>query len=272
MSKTIKLGVIGHPISHSKSPLIHNHWIRKYGLDGSYEAIDIAPEDFTDQLRALVGKGYSGFNLTVPHKELAFDLCDEVDELAHAVGAVNTIYLEGDRLCGTNTDVFGFVQNIKDEAPAFNFKEGPAVVLGAGGAAKAVIYGLLQEGAPEIRLLNRTRSRAEELAALSPKIKVLDWINRAGALSGANLLVNTTALGMAGQPPLEIDLSILPKEALVNDIVYAPLYTDLLEAAHARGNKAVTGIGMLLQQARPAFEKWFGVLPDLDEELLQDIL
>lgn len=267
MSTPIKTAVIGHPISHSKSPLIHNHWIKQYGLSGTYEALDIRPEDLSVRLPELLREGgYTGFNLTLPHKELALDICDDVDDLAKAVGAVNTVALKGSRIIGTNTDVFGFIENIKQSAPAFNFTSGPAVILGAGGAAKAILHGLLQSGVPDIKITNRTRSKAEALAT-DPRVTAIDWNNRSIALEGANLLVNTTALGMSGQPPLDIDLTALPTTALVTDIVYAPLMTDLLTAATSRGNLIVTGIGMLLHQARPAFEIWYGVLPDIDDAL-----
>lgn len=273
MSAPVKLGVIGHPIGHSKSPLIHNHWIEQYGLSGSYEAIDIPPADLATELPRLVEQGYTGFNLTIPHKELALNLCDEIDNMARAIGAVNTIAVRGGRVIGINTDAFGFIENIKQNAPDFDFTRGKAVVLGAGGAAKAAIYGLLQRGADDIVVLNRTKEKAEALTKMNPaRITALDWGRRNDALAEANLLVNTTSLGMAGQPVLDINLFALPQTALVNDIVYSPLMTLLLEDAQARGNPVVTGIGMLLHQARPAFQKWFGILPDVDEALIQKVL
>ena len=270
MSSSVKTSVIGHPISHSKSPLIHNYWIRKYALKGTYEAIDIPCENLKNGLQELIDQGYTGFNLTIPHKELVIPLCAEIDEIARSIGAVNTVIVEKGQLKGTNTDAFGFIENIRQDSPDFDFTAGQAAVLGAGGAARAVIYGLLEAGTPEIILLNRTREKAEKLIALSgdpSRIRVLDWENRDQHMQEVGLLINTTALGMTGQPPLELDLSHLPPEALVNDIVYAPLHTGLLKQAKERGNPVVTGIGMLLHQARPAFEKWFGILPTVDEEL-----
>ncbi len=267
---SIKAAVIGHPISHSKSPLIHGHWIEKHGLTGSYEAIDVPCGNLENRVRDLVKGGYVGFNVTLPHKEDMLDLCNEVDEIARAVGAVNTVQIRDGRLFGTNTDVFGFVENVKIGAPDFDFAAGRAVVLGAGGAARAVVQGLLQEGAPEILLLNRTQEKAQHLvqsAGQPEKIKVGAWGERSALLADANIVVNSTSLGMQGQPALEIDLAALPKNALVSDIVYAPLMTDLLKAAQGRGNPVVTGIGMLLHQARPAFQMWFGVLPEVDEAL-----
>ena len=269
----VKAAVIGHPVGHSKSPLIHNEWIRQHHLDGSYNAVDIAPDDFEAGIRKLVQDGYTGWNVTVPHKESMMALCDTVDDTARSIGAVNTVTVREKKLHGTNTDAFGFLENIKQARPGFSFTSGPAIILGAGGAARAVLYGLLQEGVPDIRLTNRTREKAEELKAMAPDhITVIDWDKRNEALESANLLVNTTVLGMEGKPPLEINLDALPEQALVNDIVYVPLYTDLLTRAKQRGNPVVTGIGMLLHQARPAFEHWFDIFPDVTAELEKKVL
>jgi shikimate dehydrogenase len=277
MSAPIKAAVIGHPIKHSKSPLIHNYWIEKYGLAGSYEAIDLSPENLESGLKRLIDEGYTGFNFTVPHKQSMLKICDELDNSAKVVGAVNTALVRGGKIHGSNTDSFGFLANITQSEPNFEFDLGPAVVLGAGGAARAVISGLIGMRAPQIILINRTKEKAEALAqdmgfGTDDMIRVVDWEGRAEALDHANLLVNTTSLGMEGQPPLGIDLSQLPSFALVNDIVYAPLYTDLLTAAKGRGNPVVTGIGMLLHQARPAFKEWFGLMPDIDEDLQELVL
>lgn len=262
----IKTGVIGHPIAHSKSPLIHNHWIAQYGLEGSYEALDIPPEDLTKRLPELLrDEGYAGFNLTIPHKEIAMDICDVIDDTARAIGAVNTVWIQDNQIHGTNTDAFGFMENLHTTSGI-----GAALILGAGGAAKAVIYGLLQAGVMDIRIANRTRSKAQALAT-DPRISVVDWDNREQALIGADLLVNTTALGMDGQPALDIALDNLAEGATVCDIVYAPLMTDLLIRAQRRGNAVITGIGMLLHQARPAFEKWYGVLPDVSPLLIEKL-
>ena len=271
----IKAAVIGHPIAHSKSPLIHGHWIVQYGLEGSYEAIDIPCESLEEEVRNLAARGYAGFNVTIPHKEVMLGICDELSEEARAIGAVNTVIVREDKLYGTNTDAFGFIQNIKSEAPGFDFTAGPAVLLGAGGAARAIVHGLLDEGAAEIVITNRTAAKAEALReayGAPEKIRIIDWEERSAALAGANLLVNSTALGMEGQAPLEIDLDVLPVGALVTDIVYAPLETPLLAAAKARGNITVGGIGMLLHQARPAFESWFSVMPEVSAELQQKVL
>lgn len=266
----IKTAVIGHPINHSKSPIIHRYWIERYKMQGKYEAFDITPANLNARVTALVDAGYTGFNITLPHKEAMFYLCAEVDDVAHAVGAVNTVMIKEGLLYGTNTDVFGFTENIKSNAPEFDFKAGKAVVLGAGGAARAVIKGLIDEGVPSIVLLNRTKERAQRLletATNASLITVMDWEHRDTVLKAANILVNTTSLGMDGKDQLDIDLSQLPEHTLVNDIVYTPLHTALLSKAEARGNPIVTGIGMLLHQARPAFQQWFGIMPDVDVPL-----
>jgi len=269
----MKAAVIGRPITHSKSPLIHRHWLERYDLRGSYDAVDIRPENLSYQLKQMVEEeGYTGLNVTVPHKEAVLPLCDELDEAAQAIGAVNTIVIEEGKIKGRNTDAFGFTENIKTALPDFKFSDGPAYVLGAGGAAKAVLYALLKEGASEIYLSNRTRERAEDLAAVSPdRIKVADWDDFTN-LQHCHFLVNTTSLGMQYKPPLEIDLSSLNTQTIVNDIVYAPLMTSFLQQSKMRGNKIVTGIGMLLHQARPAFEAWTGIMPEIDEELEEKVL
>lgn len=276
MSAFVRAAVIGHPVAHSKSPLIHNHWIEQYGLSGSYEAIDIAPENLEHGVRDLVERGYAGFNVTVPHKGEILSLCAQKSETAERIGAANTISVRKDgTLYADNTDIFGFIENIREGAPGFDFRSGPAAILGAGGAARAAVEGLFQQGCPEITLCNRTTTRAEEIrksACFPDRIHVQAWNERDIALKNAALLVNTTTLGMKGQPPLEISLDHLDRKAPVVDIVYAPLETDLLKAARARGNPVVTGIGMLLHQARPAFAAWFGMMPGISDSLLQKVL
>lgn len=273
MTGFIRAGVIGYPIKHSKSPLIHGHWIAQHGLQGSYEAIEIAPENLRTRVLQLAADGYAGFNVTIPHKEEIFKLCDDVDPTASIIGAVNTVKIENGKLRGMNTDAFGFIENIRQNTPGFDFRRGPAVVLGAGGAARAILYGLLKEGVPRIILTNRTRDKADVLAQMAPgKIVVANWSDREGLLAGAKLLVNTTALGMTGKDPLDLSLHALPSDALVTDIVYAPLETELLKAAQANGNPIVTGIGMLLHQARPAFREWFGIMPDVTDDLAKKVL
>ena len=267
MSPAPRAFVVGHPISHSRSPLIHGHWLRVHGLAGSYERIPVAPEDFDGFVRGLRQAGFAGGNVTVPHKERALDLADAVDAAARAVGAANTLWFEGDRLMAGNTDVGGFLASLDDEAPGWDRDGGSAVVLGAGGAARAVIHGLLERGF-EVGLANRTLMRAVELAdGHAEGVWAYAWEELPRLLRTADLVVNTTTLGLEGQPPLALNLDGLGRGALVADIVYAPLETPLLRDARARGLRAVGGLGMLLHQAVPGFERWFGVRPAVTPEL-----
>jgi shikimate dehydrogenase len=261
--------VIGWPVAHSRSPVIHNFWLKLYGLEGAYEKEAVAPEEFEDFLKELRASGYTGANVTLPHKEAALAAADDADEAALAIGAANTLWLDdAGKLHAMNTDVFGFMAHLETEAPNWNRDKRPAMVLGAGGAARAIVYGLIEAGASKVLVANRTRDRAEALAhAFGTKVVVIPWEERDRALEGCGLLVNTTSLGMTGKPALEIDLAALPKDAVVADIVYSPLETKLLAAARARGNRAVDGLGMLLHQAVPGFERWFGVRPRVTPEL-----
>jgi len=265
-------GVLGWPVSHSLSPRLHGYWLKRYGIDGAYLPLGAAPATLDRVVRALVDLGFRGFNATLPHKESLLTLCDEVTPEARRIGAVNTVVIDGDRLRGGNSDAFGFAENLRAGAVDWQPANGPAVVLGAGGAARAVIAALQDLGVPEIRLANRTEARAADLAAalevpeLAP-IRIQPWAERDEVLAGAGLLVNTTTLGMAGQPALDLALEALPGTAVVTDIVYAPLETPLLAAARARGNPVVDGLGMLLHQARPGFEAWFGQPPEVTAEL-----
>ena len=261
--------VIGWPVSHSLSPRLHGYWLQRYRIDGAYVPLAVAPEDLVAVLRDLPRMGFVGANVTLPHKESALAAVGEVEALAQRVGAVNTIVVTEERgLVGRNTDVYGFLENLKAGAPGWRANRGPAVVIGAGGAARAVAVALAEAGAPEVRIANRTAARAQELAAaLGAAALPVPWQERAGALDGAALVVNATVLGMTGAPPLDLDLGLLPREALVTDIVYSPLETPLLAAAAARGNAVVDGLGMLLHQARPGFAAWFGVEPEVTPEL-----
>lgn len=260
-------GILGWPVGHSKSPRLHNHWLALHGIDGAYVPLPVAPERLAEAVRLLPHLNFAGANVTVPHKEAVLALVDEVEPLAARIGAVNTLVIGADgRIAGRNTDAAGFLLNLKEirAEPAV----GPAVVLGAGGAARAACAALLQENVPEIRLVNRSLDRARQLAAdLGGPIVPVEWSGREAALEGAALLVNSTSLGMSGQPPLEIPLDRLPRDALVNDMVYAPLETGLLAAARARGNPVADGIGMLLHQARPGFHAWFGVMPEVTPDI-----
>lgn len=274
LSGTTKLaGVMGWPVAHSKSPRLQGYWLRQHGIDGAYLPLPVRPEAFETALKSLADLGFQGVNVTVPHKAAALAACDLVDEVARRIGAVNTIVISNGRLVGSNSDAFGFLENLREGAPAWRADTAPVVVLGAGGAARAVVAALVDAGVPEIRLLNRTRSRAEALVKdLGGRAKVANWSDRHDLLAEAGLLVNTTSLGMAGQAPLKLDLDALPVGALVTDIVYSPLETDLLAGARARGNPVVDGLGMLLHQARPGFEAWFGVAPRVTPELRDFVL
>ena len=260
-------GVMGWPVAHSRSPLIHSHWITEYGLRGSYVPLPVQPDTLEAALRALPVLGFAGCNLTIPHKIAAVDIVDELEPLAQRIGAANTIVVRADgSLLGRNTDAFGFIANLREAQPQWRADAGPVVMLGAGGAARAVLAGLLEAGATEIRICNRTMETAQQLADDfatwgTARLQAVPWQERHSALAGAALLVNTTSQGMQGQAPLDIRLDALPTTALVTDIVYTPLQTPLLQAAAARGNPTAQGLGMLIHQARPAFEAWFGVLP-----------
>ncbi len=270
----VMAGVMGWPVAHSRSPVIHNHWIAAYGLRGAYGLFPVAPAALPEAVRGLRALGLAGCNITIPHKVAAMALVDMVDPLAARVGAINTIVVQPEgQLHGFNHDVFGFIESLRQARADWRGAAGPAVVLGAGGAARAVLVGLLDAGATEVRLLNRTRDKAQALAdEFGPAVRALDWSERHGALAGAALLVNTTSQGMQGQAALDLNLAELPAQALVCDIVYTPLETPLLAAAHQRGNTVVNGLGMLLHQARPAFQAWFGVRPEVTPALMQVVL
>lgn len=271
--KFILAGVMGWPVAHSRSPAIHNHWIRQHGLNGSYVLLPVQPEHIGDAVRGLRALGFAGCNLTIPHKVAAMALMDRVDPLAARIGAINTIVVEADgTLVGYNNDAYGYIQSLLDAQPGWRADDGPITVLGAGGAARAILVALAERGAKEIRLCNRSLDKAEALASeFGAPIRAVPWEQRADALDGCALLINTTSLGMKGQDPLELSLEKLPSHALVSDIIYVPLETPLLAAARQRGNPTVNGLGMLLNQARPAFERWFGVMPEITPELRRSI-
>jgi shikimate dehydrogenase len=262
-------GVMGWPVMHSRSPMMHNHWFGQHGRAGSYVPLAIRPEGLESALRALHPLGFAGCNLTIPHKERAMTIVDEVDALARAIGAISCVVVRADgSLSGTNNDCYGFIQNVKDEQPGWRADQGPIAVIGAGGGSRAVCYGLAREGAREIRLVNRTFDRAKALAdEFGAPIKPLAWSDRHDALEGAAMVVNTTSQGMVGQTALDLRLDKLPKTALAADIVYIPLETPFLAAARQRGNRTVNGLGMLLHQGRPAWKAWFGIEPEVTPEL-----
>jgi shikimate dehydrogenase len=261
--KALLAGVIGWPVGHSRSPRLHGHWIARHGLDAAYLPLPVAPGDFATAVRGLRAAGFRGANVTIPHKEAAFAICDAVSARARRAGAVNTLVFGEGGIHGDNTDGWGFCESVREQAPALALADAHAVLLGAGGAARAIAASLLEAGA-RVTLVNRTRDRAEALAAaLGGAVEVAEH----APLEAASLLVNTTSLGMAGQPPLELQLDALPQDAVVADIVYVPLETPLLAAARARGLAGVDGLGMLLHQARAGFAAWFGTMPEVDAEL-----
>jgi shikimate dehydrogenase len=267
-----KACVIGWPINHSRSPLIHRFWLKEYKIDGDYLREAVAPDQLAQFFHDFRALGYCGANVTLPHKSEVLKFCDKTSALAQRLGAANTLWFEGDQLCGGNSDVGGFLNNLDEEAPAWDANCEHAVILGSGGAARAILAGLAERKVATVTLLNRSTDRARRLAEEAANwgissIKV-DSLDACGdALSSAKLLINTTSLGMAGQPKLELDLSALPADALVSDIIYTPLETELLKAAQARGLKTSSGLGMLLHQAVAGFGHWFGVKPKVTKEL-----
>ncbi len=262
-------GVMGWPVMHSRSPLLHNYWFRQHNLAGTYVPLGIRPEALAAALRALHPLGFAGCNLTLPHKQEAMKIVDEVDTVAKSIGAISCVVVRPDgSLAGTNNDCYGFVRSIRQEQPAWRADSGPSVVIGAGGGARAVCYGLMQAGATEIRLVNRAFARARKIAdEFGGPLKVMPWEQRHEALDDAAMVVNTTSQGMVGQSPLDIRLDKLPTQALVVDIIYTPLETPFLAAARKRGNPTVNGLGMLLHQGPPAWQAWFGIEPAVTSEL-----
>lgn len=262
-------GVMGWPVMHSRSPMLHNYWLEHYGLAGAYVPLAIEPEGLQAALDALAPLGFAGCNLTIPHKQEAMRAMAEIDDVARAIGAISCVVVRPDgSLVGSNNDCFGFIENLLEAQPDWRADSGPAVVIGAGGGARAIVYGLAERGTREIRLVNRTQARAETIAQeFGGPISVLPWDERHAALDGAATLVNTTSQGMVGQEPLDLSLDKLPKSALVSDIIYTPLETPLLADARRRGNPTVNGLGMLLHQARPAWRDWFGIEPEVTPDL-----
>ncbi len=262
-------GVMGWPVMHSRSPKLHNYWLALHGLAGCYVPLAIKAEGLAAALRALPALGFSGCNLTIPHKQTAFEIVDEADPLARRIGAINCVVVRRDgSLFGKNNDGWGYIESIVQADPNWRADAGPIVVFGAGGGSRAVLVGLADKGAREIRLINRTFERAQRLETeIGGPVRAVEWSARHEALDGAAMLVNTTNQGMVGEPALDVALDRLPKAALVSDIIYIPKETPLLAEARARGNRTVNGLGMLLNQARPAFHDWFGVMPVVTPEL-----
>lgn len=267
-------GVIGHPIAHSRSPALHGYWLQRYDIKGHYVPLHIAPQDLQKALELLPKLGFVGANVTIPHKEAVLKLADVVTDRAALIGAANTLIFRADgRLHADNTDGAGFIANLRQNAPQWDPTAGPAAIFGAGGAARAVIAALIEVGVPEIRIVNRTRHRAEALRSdFGAKLIVTDWVQAPGMLEGAATVVNTTSLGMAGKSEFRVPLDGLEKSALVTDLVYTPLQTQFLIDAAARGCTTVDGLGMLLHQAAPGFERWFGRRPEVDAATRQAVL
>jgi shikimate dehydrogenase len=262
-------GVMGWPVMHSRSPMLHNYWFKRHGMAGAYVPLAIRPEHLAAALRGLHPLGFAGVNVTIPHKQDAMKIVNEVDALARSIGAISCVIVKPDgSLAGTNNDCYGFIHAVRQEHPGWRADAGPIVVIGAGGGSRAVCYGLAQEGARELRLVNRTFDRAKEIAErFGGPIRALPWEQRHEVLEGAAMVVNTTSCGMVGQPALDITLDKLPQGALAADIIYIPLETPFLAAARKRGNRTINGLGMLLNQGRPAWKAWFGIEPEVTAEL-----
>lgn len=260
--------VIGWPVEHSRSPLLHGYWLKKYGIDGTYTKRAVAPEAVAGFLQSLRANGYVGCNVTVPHKAAAFSAADEREDSAKAVSAANTLWLSDGKLVAANTDTYGYMTNLSQQAPGWDRRDAPVSILGAGGAARAIVFGFLDAGVSEIRVFNRTRARAETLAQqFGSCVKVFDWSQREAGSRDSAVLVNTTTIGMNGAGTLDLDLAGFDPECVVSDIVYVPLETELLRKAKSQGLRTVDGLGMLLHQGVPGFEKWFGVRPEVTDEL-----
>jgi shikimate dehydrogenase len=274
LAKIPLAGVIGHPIAHSRSPALHGFWLRRYGVKGHYIPMDVAPADLETTLRHLPKIGFVGLNVTLPHKEAILKIADVISDRAALIGAANTLIFRKDgKIHADNTDGAGFVANLRQNAPHWVPAAGPAAVFGAGGAARAVVAALIEVGVPEIRIANRSRPRAEALRAdFGAKLVVYDWVQAANMLEGAATVINTTSLGMAGKPEFRVPLDAIEPGAVVNDLVYNPLKTTFLAEAEQRGATIVDGLGMLLHQAAPGFERWFGPTPAVDEATRQAVL
>jgi shikimate dehydrogenase len=265
----ILAGVMGWPVAQSRSPILHNYWIQKYNLNGRYVPLPVEPERLAEAVRGLRALGFRGCNVTMPHKVNLMALLDSVTDTARRIGAINTVVVgEDGKLSGTNNDGNGYFYNLLDVAPGFKPDAGPIAILGAGGAARAVLVALVERGAKEIRLINRTFERAEAIAKeFGAAVRALPWERRSDAIGDVVLLTNATNQGMTGKPALDISLDRLPRQTLVSDLIYVPPETPFLTTARQRGNVTVNGLGMLLHQARPAFKAWFGVMPDITPDL-----
>lgn len=267
------VAVLGSPVAHSKSPLLHGFWLKQFGIQGHYVPIDVMAADLEQVLQTLPKMGFVGANVTLPHKEKILSIADQISDRAALIGAANTLVFQPDgKIYADNTDGYGFIENIRQHAPDWQAKDGPALVLGAGGAARAIVSALLEAGAPEVRISNRTRARADQIKSdFGGRVGVVDWVKAGAEIEYAHTLVNTTSLGMTGKSALTVSLDKLNPETLVTDIVYSPLETELLRAARSKGCRVVDGLGMLIHQAVPGFQRWFGQKPVVDQAI-RDIL
>ena len=267
------VAVLGSPVAHSKSPLLHGFWLKQFGIQGHYVPIDVMAADLEQVLQTLPKMGFVGANVTLPHKEKILSIADQISDRAALIGAANTLVFQPDgKLYADNTDGYGFIENIRQHAPDWQAKDGPALVLGAGGAARAIVSALLEAGTPEVRISNRTRARADQIKSdFGGRVGVVDWVKAGAEIEYAHTLVNTTSLGMTGKSALTVSLDKLNPETLVTDIVYSPLETELLKAARSKGCRVVDGLGMLIHQAVPGFQRWFGQKPVVDQAI-RDIL
>lgn len=270
---TVRVCITGQPVSYSRSPLLHGYWLKAYGIDGAYEREEVPADRAADFYRSLAARGYAGCNVTAPNKEIAFSVLDEADESAAALGAANTLWLDDGRLCGASTDGYGFIANLDACAPGWDGQRRTALVLGAGGASRAVVHALVARGFDRVVLANRTLERAEVIASrFGPAVRPIAFDQAEAVMGEAEILVNCTSLGMKGAAPLPIDLARLRADAVVSDIVYVPLVTPLLKAAAAAGLRTVDGLGMLLHQGVPGFRRWFGVTPQVTEDLRETLV
>ncbi len=267
------VAVLGSPVAHSKSPLLHGFWLKQFGIQGHYVPIDVMAADLEQVLQTLPKMGFVGANVTLPHKEKILSIADQISDRAALIGAANTLVFQRDgKIYADNTDGYGFIENIRQHAPDWQAKDGPALVLGAGGAARAIVSALLEAGAPEVRISNRTRARADQIKSdFGGRVGIVDWVKAGAEIEYAHTLVNTTSLGMTGKSALTVSLDKLNPETLVTDIVYSPLETELLKAARSKGCRVVDGLGMLIHQAVPGFQRWFGQKPVVDQAI-RDIL
>lgn len=267
------VAVLGSPVAHSKSPLLHGFWLKQFGIQGHYVPIDVMAADLEQVLQTLPKMGFVGANVTLPHKEKILSIADQISDRAALIGAANTLVFQPDgKIYADNTDGYGFIENIRQHAPNWQAKDGPALVLGAGGAARAIVSALLEAGAPEVRISNRTRARADQIKSdFGGRVGVVDWVKAGAEIEYAHTFVNTTSLGMTGKSALTVSLDKLNPETLVTDIVYSPLETELLKAARSKGCRVVDGLGMLIHQAVPGFQRWFGQKPVVDQAI-RDIL